>query len=100
MKASIKALDKIFCHLISNGSLCKEGPQLEPEADKKVREWSRERYQEFQDRLFKLISAEQISLQELSLVHLMHLFQAEGQHPLPKLPQGKEHMFPLDLLEV
>jgi len=22
----------------------------------------------------------------------MHLFQAEGQRPLPKLPQGKEHI--------
>ncbi|XP_046460715.1 nucleolar complex protein 4 homolog B-like [Daphnia pulex] len=99
VKASIKALDKIFCHFIANGSLSEQGPVLETDADKKVREWSRERYQEFQDRLFKLIAAEQISLQELSLVHLMHLFQAEGQHPLPKLPEGREHMFPHEFLE-
>lgn len=100
VKASIKALDKIFCHLTTNGSLVEEGPVLEKDADKKVREWSRERYQEFQDHLFKLIEAEQISLQEQALVSLMHLLQAEGQHPLQKLPEGKEHLFPLDLLEV
>lgn len=93
-------MDKIFCHFIANGSLSEQGPVLETDADKKVREWSRERYQEFQDRLFKLIAAEQISLQELSLVHLMHLFQAEGQHPLSKLPEGREHMFPHEFLEV
>nr|CAG4636963.1 EOG090X04ZD [Ceriodaphnia reticulata]SVE72901.1 EOG090X04ZD [Ceriodaphnia reticulata] len=99
VKASIKALDKIFCHLTTNGSLTEEGPVLEKDADKKVREWSRERYQEFQDHLFKLIAAEQISLQEQALVSLMHLLQVEGQHPLQKLPEGKEHLFPLDLLE-
>nr|SVE91102.1 EOG090X04ZD [Daphnia sinensis] len=99
IKASVKALDKIFCHFTSNGSLSEVGPPLETEADKTVREWSRERYQEFQDHLFKLIAAEQISLQEQALLTLMHLLQAEGLHPLQKLPEGKEHMFPLDLLE-
>lgn len=73
---------------------------METEADKTVREWSRERYQEFQDHALKLIAAEQISLQEQALLTLMHFLQAEGQHPLQKLPEGKEHMFPLDLLEV
>nr|CAG4647002.1 EOG090X04ZD [Megafenestra aurita]SVE92354.1 EOG090X04ZD [Megafenestra aurita] len=99
VKASIKALDKIFCHLILNGSLNDQAPVLEQEADKKVREWSIERYQEFQENLFKFTKAEQISLQEQALITVMNLLKAEGQHPLQKLPEGKEHMFPLDLLE-
>lgn len=86
--------------MIANGSLSEQGPVLESDADKKVRQWSRDRYQEFQDRLFKLVAAEQISLQEQALVTLMNLLKAEGQHPLQKLPEGKEHLFPLDLLEV
>ena len=80
--------------------MAEEGPALEKDADKKVREWCRERYQEFQDHLFKLIAAEQISLQEQALVSLMHLLQVRGQHPLQKLPDEKKQVFPLDLLEV
>nr|SVE75088.1 EOG090X04ZD [Daphnia dolichocephala] len=99
VQASIRALDKIFCHLVSNGSLSEQGPPLETDTDKTVREWSRERYGEFQERVFKLIAAKQVSLQEQALITLMHLLQAEGQHPIQKLPEGKEHMFPLDLLE-
>lgn len=83
-----------------NGSLNDQAPVLEQEADKKVREWSIERYQEFQENLFKFTKAEQISLQEQALITVMNLLKAEGQHPLQKLPEGKEHMFPLDLLEV
>ena len=76
------------------------GPPLEQDGDKKVREWARERYQEFQSHLFNLVGTDQISSQEQSLVSIMHLLQSEGQHPLQKLPEGKETMFPLDLLEV
>nr|CAG4641647.1 EOG090X04ZD [Eurycercus lamellatus] len=96
--ASIKALDKIFCHMITNGMLSEQGP-LDVPSEKKVREWSLERYQEFLDRLFCLISVEQISLQEQALITLMHLLQVEGQHPLKKPSEGKDHMFPLDFLE-
>nr|CAG4649283.1 EOG090X04ZD [Scapholeberis mucronata]SVE93582.1 EOG090X04ZD [Scapholeberis mucronata] len=99
VKTSIKALDKIFCHLLSNGSLSEHGPPLEQDGAKKVREWTQERYQEFQTSLLELLGTDLISSQEQALISLMHLLQLEGQHPLQKLPEGKESMFPLDLLE-
>jgi len=95
---SIKALDKVFCHYIAKSYLLENGCGAEPEAEKRLREWSRERYSEFQERLFGLLAAEQISIQEHSLVALMHLLQAEGLHPLSKI-EGKPNQFPLNLLE-
>lgn len=99
VQASIKALDKIFCHFAANDSLSEKGPVQETEADKKVRTWIRERYQEFQDYLFTLLSAEQVSLQENALVTLMHFLQVEGQYPLSK-PSEEKNSFPSHLLEV
>lgn len=99
MLVSIKALDKVFCHYITKGYLQEKGPVTESDADKCLREWSQERYFEFQDRLFSLIAAEQISIQEHSLVALMHLLQTEGLHPLIQV-EGKPNQFPLSLLEV
>ena len=98
--ASVKALEKIFSHLATNGLLPVKGPPLETEAEKKIREWSRERYQEFQDRLFALLATDQVSLQELALVSLMSLLQTEGKFPFQKVPEGKNYFFSLELLEV
>nr|CAG4634749.1 EOG090X04ZD [Alona affinis] len=103
VQGSIKALDKIFCHLISNGLLSDQGPVLETAAEKQVRQWTCERYHEFQDHLFNSIAvAEQTSLQEQCLVSLMHLLQVEGQHSLKQAvdkADEKKHRFPLDFLE-
>lgn len=77
-----------------------KGPPLETEAEKKIREWSRERYQDYQEKLFALLAADQVSHQELALVTLMHFLQIEGQYPIQKMPEGKEQVFALDLLEV
>ena len=96
---SIKALDKVFCHYITKGYILEKGSTGELDAEKRLREWTRDRYSEFQDRLFSLITAEQISIQEHSLVALMHLLQAEGLHPL-SIVEGKPNQFPLILLEV
>nr|CAG4642472.1 EOG090X04ZD [Evadne anonyx] len=95
---SIKALDKVFCHFISKGYLLEKGPAAESDAEKCLREWSRERYFEFQERLLSLIAAEQISIQEHSLVTLMNLLKTEGLHPLVEV-EGKPNQFPLGLLE-
>lgn len=101
VQASIKALEKVFCHLISSGRLDQAGPPLESAAEKQVREWTRERYLELQDYLLKLVVNEQVSVQEQALLSLMQLLQAEGQHPVKKTHDGKEqHIFPIQLLEV
>nr|CAG4647854.1 EOG090X04ZD [Moina brachiata]SVE92977.1 EOG090X04ZD [Moina brachiata] len=100
VQASIKALEKVFCHLISSGRLDQAGPPLESPAEKQVREWTRERYLELQDYLLKLVVNEQVSVQEQALLSLMQLLQAEGQHPVKKTHDGKEqHIFPIQLLE-
>ena len=97
--SSIKALDKVFCHYIAHGFLLEKAAGSETDGEKRVREWSRERYVEFQERLLGLMAAEQISVQEQSLVALMHLMEKEGLHPTTKV-EGKPNQFPLDLLEV
>nr|CAG4650111.1 EOG090X04ZD [Sida crystallina] len=96
--AAVKALDKIFCHFIQNGSLSSNGPGSEVESEKKVREWLMQRYNEFQEFLLSMISARQISIQEQSLVTLMHMLQIEGQHPINN-DERKEYSFPSKLLE-
>ena len=104
VQGSIKGLEKVFCHWISNGLLSEKGPVLEAPAEQQVRVWTCERYKEFQERLFTLIAeAEQISLQEQSLITLMHLLQVEGQtdqHTSGQVVEEKKHLFPLTLLEV
>lgn len=100
VQASVKALEKVFVHLIGAGSLAVTGPPLESAADKQVREWTRERYVELQDFLLKLLASEHVSVQEQALVTLMQLLHAEGQN-VKKLEDGKEQrVFPIQLLEV
>nr|CAG4638409.1 EOG090X04ZD [Cyclestheria hislopi] len=95
---SIKALDRIFCHLAALDLLSENDNQLESDNEKQVREWSRERYSEFQEHLILLLSTEHITIQEQSLVSLMHLISAEAQNPLC-VTQNKGPYFPLSLLE-
>ncbi|XP_076043596.1 nucleolar complex protein 4 homolog B isoform X2 [Oratosquilla oratoria] len=95
LSGAITSLHAIFIFLFQEGDLVQ--PKIMPEdllsPSDKYKKWLIERFKETHTQLIILLTHEEKSIQELSIVCLLKLLAAEGKHPISD-KSGKKYAFP------